>query len=426
LEYIEEGIITIGRGFRVEASLSPYIDQLIERQPNPKGHEDVFHLLMSKADISATDKQLVHDTLEACMGSTLLTWDLNHTHLPLEITINQGSKILALDWRPILGRHQTIDRILLVLRDHSLRRQLEKQISHEQDRLLQSTVQLQEILRARPQHVRRVIRGIMDKQASIQQLRDTGEWTQLARILHTLKGDARTLGLPTLVSQTHALESSPQKAELWVHWVEHIQQYHKILENFEQTDDSQRSLHGLAQEILEGLKPLLEKHQLFLQRFAVDDAWGADATIDFEGLRTILLHSLTNAIDHGFVIPAQTRSFTRKQVEISVQAVRKGSTLHLSISDNGAGIERETLAKKYGKGIPLSDEDVTALILQAGVSSAPQLTETSGRGMGLNAVQSILQDWMGTVRLVSGRETGTRLELQWTETKSRPQMQSAT
>ncbi|MDQ3232733.1 MAG: ATP-binding protein, partial [Pseudobdellovibrionaceae bacterium] len=422
LHYIEEGIITIGRGFRVEASLSPYIDHLIGRQPNPDNHDDVFHTLMQKVDLSAHEKQLIHDTLEACMDATFLTWELNHLHLPMEMTMDQGQKILALDWQPIIGRGQTIDRILLVLRDHTVRRQLERQLSLEQTRVSQTTSQIHEIIHAGSQKVRRFLDSFLRQQNEVTSFREAGNGAALARILHTLKGDARTLGLDSLVARTHALESelgSNMKNDfVWQQWHQHLLQYQSLLQNFDEQTQDQRlsggsSLHEIAVEICDGLRSYMDQQGLILQRLCVDDGWGLSMPGDHDSVRLILLHSLTNAVDHGFVIPLKSHRFSRVHMDLTVRTALTPHDFHLTIIDNGAGIDRQALAEKYGRASPLSDQDVNELILKAGVTSAPNLTETSGRGIGLNAIHSLLQSWNGTVRLRSEPSGGTQLDIQW-------------
>lgn len=118
----------------------------------------------------------------------------------------------------------------------------------------------------------------------------------------------------------------------------------------------------------------------------------------------ILLHLTRNAVDHAF--SAQGNIF----VSLSI----KGDGTHIVVEDDGAGIDPEKVKRSAAdKGlldVGLAEEAI-ALIFSPGFSTADEVTETSGRGVGLNAVKAMAEGFGGRVKVASTLGTGTRFEI---------------
>ncbi len=134
-----------------------------------------------------------------------------------------------------------------------------------------------------------------------------------------------------------------------------------------------------------------------------------------------LTHLLRNALDHGIEAPAVRRA-SGKPVEgvITLAASFRGGLLVLELSDDGAGVDPEKVRKRLVDGGHYDRElaallDLNALheaLFAAGFSTREKVTETSGRGIGLDAVQQMVRDIDGTTRLESKFGSGTRFEIQ--------------
>lgn len=125
-------------------------------------------------------------------------------------------------------------------------------------------------------------------------------------------------------------------------------------------------------------------------------------------LEAPLSHLLRNAVDHG-IEPPKERSAAGKAPEgtITLEAAHKGGMLSISVSDDGSGIDLELLRQKIveknfvseemaGK---LGDAELLEFIFLPGFSTSDKVTEISGRGVGLNVVQSMVQEVGGSVKL---------------------------
>ncbi len=135
-----------------------------------------------------------------------------------------------------------------------------------------------------------------------------------------------------------------------------------------------------------------------------------------------LTHLVRNAIGHGLeTAEERVRSGKRSQGSLRLAAYHQGNQVVIEVSDDGAGIDAEKVRQralaqglvKAEQAARLSESDTLELILQPGFSTAEEITELSGRGVGLDVVQSVLARLKGTVEIETapGRGTTFRLRL---------------
>ena len=135
-----------------------------------------------------------------------------------------------------------------------------------------------------------------------------------------------------------------------------------------------------------------------------------------------LTHLVRNAIGHGLeTAEERIRAGKRPQGTLRLGAYHQGNQVVIEISDDGAGINAEKVRQralsqgllKAEQAARLSENDTLELILQPGFSTAEEITELSGRGVGLDVVQSVLGRLKGTIQIETtpGRGTTFRLRL---------------
>jgi two-component system chemotaxis sensor kinase CheA len=135
-----------------------------------------------------------------------------------------------------------------------------------------------------------------------------------------------------------------------------------------------------------------------------------------------LTHLVRNAIGHGLEkTEERVRAGKRPQGTLRLAAYHQGNQVVIEVSDDGAGIDVEKVRQhalsqgllQAEQAARLSDTDILDLILQPGFSTAEKITELSGRGVGLDVVQSVLGRLKGTIQIetVRGRGTTFRLRL---------------
>ncbi len=143
------------------------------------------------------------------------------------------------------------------------------------------------------------------------------------------------------------------------------------------------------------------------------DILGKSTPVDRDILKKLeapLTHILRNSIDHGIELPEE-RLAVNKPAEgtVRLEAVHRGGMLSITISDDGRGINFDWLRQKIlTKGLAssemvdqLSESELMEFLFLPGFSTAKQVTEISGRGVGLDIAKSMAQEVGGNVRAFS-------------------------
>ncbi len=150
---------------------------------------------------------------------------------------------------------------------------------------------------------------------------------------------------------------------------------------------------------------------------------GAKTQVDrdiLEKLEAPLTHLLRNALDHGLESPAE-RTAAGKPAEgtLTLEARHSAGMLIVTLSDDGRGIDAENLREAIVRkrlttaetAAKMSEEELLEFLFLPGFSTRDQVTELSGRGVGLDVVRSMVREVRGSVRLTSQAGRGTRCAL---------------
>ncbi|HSR61908.1 MAG TPA: response regulator, partial [Gammaproteobacteria bacterium] len=148
---------------------------------------------------------------------------------------------------------------------------------------------------------------------------------------------------------------------------------------------------------------------------------GTDTLIDSDvlsGLLDPLMHMLRNAIDHG-IESRDERIRKQKSPEgrIDLEFSREGTMIVVRCRDDGAGLNQEAIrlsAIKKGlvdPGEELDEHDINRLILLPGFSTRQETTQVSGRGIGMDVVNSQIQSIKGSIHIESEKDRGCLFEL---------------
>jgi two-component system, chemotaxis family, sensor kinase CheA len=139
-----------------------------------------------------------------------------------------------------------------------------------------------------------------------------------------------------------------------------------------------------------------------------------------DALAEPLAHLVRNAADHGIETAAE-RQTAGKPVRgtVRLDAYHEGDQVVIEISDDGRGLDREKILRRaIERGIitpndtaRLNDSDIMHLIFAPGLSTADEITEISGRGVGLDVVKSAIDNLKGSIELESDLGQGTTFRL---------------
>ncbi len=148
---------------------------------------------------------------------------------------------------------------------------------------------------------------------------------------------------------------------------------------------------------------------------------GNDINIDTDilnGLVDPLLHLLRNAIDHGIEAPKQRKTNKKDEVgTIQLDFSREGNHILMQLKDDGAGIDPEFIYQRaIDKAIITPDQEFSPsetlkLILHPGFSTQEDVSEVSGRGVGMDVVNTSVENLKGELQINSEKNQGTRFNV---------------
>ncbi|HOZ46091.1 MAG TPA: chemotaxis protein CheA [Candidatus Hydrogenedentes bacterium] len=151
-------------------------------------------------------------------------------------------------------------------------------------------------------------------------------------------------------------------------------------------------------------------------------ALGEDTELDKSVVDKIgdpLIHMVRNAVDHGLEASEAERRKAGKDPagRVELRAFHKGGNIYIEVQDDGRGLDREAiLAKAEERGLvradaSLSDREVWNLIFEAGFSTAKQITDVSGRGVGMDVVRRNIESLRGQVEIRSEKNKGSTFSI---------------
>ncbi|MBF0226998.1 MAG: chemotaxis protein CheA [Desulfobacterales bacterium] len=174
-------------------------------------------------------------------------------------------------------------------------------------------------------------------------------------------------------------------------------------------------IKGIFQKFNRVVRDICKKQRKFI-RFAIE---GNDIEVDkkiADALSDPLVHLVRNSCDHGIEEPHERLDAGKNgEGKVSLTAYMEGSNIIIVIADDGKGISKKKLYEKAVKlGIDvdsLSDEALTDLIFMPGFSTKTDISDISGRGVGMDVVKTSITALSGTIKVVTEEGKGATITL---------------
>lgn len=473
LQNMPQGVLTVTRGNVIHPEYSAYLETIFETQDIAR--RDLMELVFAHASLDANALSQVQAAAESCIGEDRMNFEFN-AHLMVQAfdkTMPDGRvKSLELSWSPICDRHDTVEKLMLCVRDVTELKRLEKE-SQARKRELEiigeilsvSQEKFNEFIDSANHFIddnRRLITQAGEKRTDIVDL--------LFRNMHTVKGNARTYALLYLTNLVHVTEQAyddlrkqddaPWDAPALLAQLDELQtmvtRYAHIndvvlgrkgpgrrgqVEKFLMVDKDQlhRALGMLAEvdtedplamrsvmvhlgrtlnmvgtepmeEVLIGPLGALPSLAAELGKPApavhIDDH-GIMIRTQISGLvSNLFTHLLRNAIDHGLESAAEREAVGKPaQGRINIDVSVDDNRLQIRLTDDGRGLALAKIRQRaIEQGLLTEDaqhdpQDIAQLIFRSGFSTADQVTEVSGRGVGMDAVRGFLEREGGHIEI---------------------------
>jgi predicted ATPase/GAF domain-containing protein/HPt (histidine-containing phosphotransfer) domain-containing protein len=456
---LKQGICLVDADLRVQPQYSRHLSTLLGT--TEIAGKSCLELLFAGSDVAPAALHQMELALRVCFGSSTLSASVNAGHLVREFKrlLSSGEVVCyELEWSFVEDERGDVETVLLALRDVT---QLRKwQADAEQG--AREVRMLTEILERGIEEFRQLVdsssellrqsRGLLvgvpaSPQAAL---------GALFRNMHTIKGNASVLGYGYLVEAAHRAENT--YAELRgsprLEWDRErlrrgLDEVDAQLDEYQQICERKlrgvatagahdgelaaqlreierltcdvdldpalivarvrelsrrpfvRSLERLLAETARGLEPAARASGKPMPEVRwhgpdarVGDAWS-------RALGHVFMHALRNSLDHGIeAVPERLARGKPPQGSVVVQLELGTSGAQLSLRDDGRGLHLAALARHATSDA--DDQQVADTIFRPGVSTAQDLTEYSGRGVGMDAIRGFVRELGGDVRLELG------------------------
>ncbi len=402
LSSIDEGIIIIGHDLEIASIASKFTLELLDTEPNCLSLQELLEKLGLKGDNLARNIEV----LRLMLGQDQLTWDINS--ISLEKASQVSEKTIHFHWSPTFEQG-LLKEIVLSIRD------------------VTEVLMLQRDYQNKVEHLALIKSGAMGRHfiadtekllASLSQADYANLRTDLKDI-HTLKGEARVMELNNIRDNLHLLEQKiidkdiEKVSQVVNNLVDNIAHMKQMLE-INQPDSYLPPFEQFRQR----LEVIFQNARQRLNEYKIELLY----SLNFEDiklsskesrlLQTIVLHSTTNSVDHGFLV----ENFLSDQAIIKVELKSKNKCNILLLEDNGVGIDWNFIKERsHGLGLPTATRSQLAInLFSGGFSSVSKTTTTSGRGIGMASLVHVVEQLKGRIVLTSSKQgKGTLIKVMW-------------
>lgn len=434
LDSVDQGFLTAS----VDGALFPERSAIVEKWAGPLPANASVWTLAGLIDPSAA-------------GWMRMAWDqATSDMLPLEVAMDQLPKRLqregqqfSLAYHPVLIEGE-LKRVVIVMTDITAEVERQRVLAeqHEFAALVDQFVRDRRAFRGFWGEASRLIAKILEPEQPSPEL--------LRRYIHTLKGNARFFGLSRVATACHEVESAMSERgdyvltareraslhEIWEslrHRIEPLMQGATVFIEVSQ-DEYQRLLDAVKarkpfphlEELVRGMRRESVGARLERAKGMLEDTskklgkTPPSVEIRHDDLRlppgpwapfwSILAHVLNNAVDHGLESDDERRSSGKSvPANFALSAAVRDGEVFVEVKDDGRGIDWERVREHAAtRGLPHKTErELEQALFSDGFSLRHQVSETSGRGVGLAAVKNVVTAMGGRIELVSQKSVGT-------------------
>ncbi|MBF0351459.1 MAG: Hpt domain-containing protein [SAR324 cluster bacterium] len=471
LENIPEGVLTVLEDFTIHPEYSKHLEDILGT--NDISGKNIIDLVFH--DIGSDARSGLDASLGSILGQDVIFFEANNHYLANEIefkAFDGRNKTLELSWAPICSEEETVEKLLISIRDVTELRQLQES-AREHKRELEIIGQILAVSAEKfSEFVKSAYEFLEGNEKIIQANyhdKNVDVLSELFRNMHTIKGNARTYGFLHLTNTVHEAEEKYNhlRNNPDAEWQPDvlladlklvgtlIEEYDTVnskklgrkgpgrigddkfllvekgrvgsalnyLSEIENLNVQQLKDHILVarcflqsigseslREILSGVLDSANKMAVELGKpepvITIEDQNIYIKNPVYGLMRNAFGHIIRNSLDHGLELPEERLNKGKPaQGNILVKLTTENRQLRIVYTDDGRGLNVGKIRKKAMKNQlihdtdQLSDYDIAQLIFSSGLSTAEQVTEISGRGVGMDAVKKFFEKEKGSVEV---------------------------
>jgi two-component system chemotaxis sensor kinase CheA len=223
-----------------------------------------------------------------------------------------------------------------------------------------------------------------------------------------------------VIAESMIVQSAELKGKVSPMMVQRLAQLDKITRGLQEMGTSLRMvpIRPVFQKMARLVRDLSKKQGKAIEFLTEGDDTELDKTV-VEKIGDPLVHMVRNAVDHGIETDPGMRTSGGKPVAATVRlsAFQKGGNICIKLEDDGRGLNKEAIIKKARENglikpdAVLEDREAWQLIFEPGFSTAKQVTETSGRGVGMDVVKRNVEELRGRIDIQSELGFGTTFSI---------------
>ena len=416
LQNIKQGILTFGSDFKIHPEYSKFLEEIFETEAIED--QDVIEFLFRKSHVSNNDIDQTKTALVTMFDEKDVVFTINGHHLIEEFVLELGvkEKVLHLYWQPLADAEGIIVNMMLVIRDVTTEKSLEKSAQENREKMRI----INEIIKNSPSSFLNFYRNTKDsladaKKTILEPKKDKEINRDVYRILHTLKGESRTFHYKLISDTLHDAEKvhsefietkqvKIDKEEIfgniikiensldkyYLIYKENLKENYKDKEYYDEkigncfllankiakkpgesekassdmqaliyslVDVSSYSLESVLDPIIGGINQTARQIGKHCPKIEVQNSDNVKFPfLTKETLKEIVIHLLRNSVDHGIEDPQVREEIGKSKVpRIFFNVGSQEDFIVLEYWDDGAGLALSKLEKK-AKEKDLSDE----------------------------------------------------------------------
>lgn len=464
LNNMKQAVFSVSKEHQIVLPVSKFANELFK---TPIDGRNIFDLVYKDLDRKSEDFSKIQSTFSLIFNEEELQWVLLENQLPTKLTMNieNNLRTLKISYHPLWNNQRTLEKLMYVIEDITDVLELEKKVEVEKAQSARNIQLLQEMGHHGLTEIKNFFQDSFQLLTEIDNNLDNFNLTR--RNLHTLKGNARSLGLLGISGTIHQIES--ETSENFRKYLPRakaaLNEYFQLAKNIFKLEQEHSSdpetveiylmnftrLRNLFEESRTRLpfpefktmllafdqlfdipvkstlaknSPMIREISAHLGKQVEFKIQGDDISLNRKKsdlLNNAAGHILRNALDHAIETP-ETRKAQGKPEKgsIAIECRQENNHFIIKFKDDGKGIDSTWLAQQaVSRGLispetalNLTPDQKLNLIFISGFSTHEITTEISGRGVGMDAVRDAVNQLGGNIQISSRVGEGTEIKIE--------------